>query len=646
MSKKKKRKNPKKTVIIKKQNSELSPRKKRIFTLITILFPIFLLALLELFLHLFNYGGDMRLFVPTPHQDSGYYGINTDVGRRYFYMENFVPTPRKDLFLREKPRNGYRIFVLGGSTTAGFPYGNNITFPRILHRRLADTFPDKRIEVVNVAMTAINSYTMLDFMDEILEQKPDALMIYAGHNEFYGALGVSSMQSLGKIRFLVKAGLELRKYKTFLLIRNTIGRIRQQLGGQTMREKLKDPMKTVMSRIVKDQAIVYGGPLYRAGVKQFEYNLNDILQKAQKAGVKVLISDLVSNVRDQKPFSSVKADTLPPAKTVFEKAKQLEGQGYYTRARQLYERAKDLDAIRFRATEDFNNIIYRLAEKYGVPVVPMKSAFGAASPNGLTGNNLIHEHLHPNMDGYFLMADAFYNTMRKERFVSDSWRDRFIKPVLWYRNNWGYTELDSVTAALSVFHLKGGWPFTQNAGPNLILQNFKPKTKEDSLALRTLWTGKFTLEMGHIELARYYERAGDYDRAFAEYKALIYTVPSQDIFYEYALKFMLATKQYQRILDILNDALKHHESPFLYKWIGQISLTLNNTNKGIFFLEKARQMAPNDVQILYNLSFAYFNLRHFKEANNMLNQLKRIDPTSPYVKQLQAFQKSLNVKDN
>ncbi len=642
MPKKKNRKKLTKTETIKKQNSDLSPLKKKIFTLITIIFPIFLLALLEILLHIFNYGGNTRLFVPTPREDSDYYGINVDVGRRYFYMDDFVPTPRKDLFLRVKPRNGYRIFVLGGSTTAGFPYGNNVTFARILHRRLVDTFPDKRIEVINVAMTAINSYTMLDFMDEILEQQPDALLIYAGQNEFYGALGVSSVQSLGKFRFFVMTGLKLRKYRTFLLIRNSTGKIRLKLGGHTMQEKFKDPMKTVMSRIVKDQKIPYGSAVYRLCEKQFEKNLHAIFKKSKKTGVQVLISDLVSNIRNQAPFSSVVADTLPPALTIFKKANQKEQNADFAKARQLYYRAKDLDAIRFRAAEDFNEIIYRQAKIFNIPVVPMKSVFEAASPNGLIGSSLILEHLHPNIEGYFLMADAFYNTMRKEHFISDLWRGQFVKPGSFYRLNWGYTKLDSVTAALNVIQLRGGWPFIQDPGPNLALQNLKPASKEDSLALRILGTGDMTLEMAHVELAKDYERTGDYERAFNEYKALIYTVPTQDIFYEYILKFLLSTKQYERILEIFNDGFKYHESPFLYKWIGQTNLSLKQTNRGIYFLEKARQMSPEDTQILFNLAIAYLNLFQFKEANDMLNQLKRIDPSSPFVKQLEAYQKFLD----
>ena len=66
-------------------------------------------------------------------------------------------------------------------------------------------------------MAAINSYTLLDFMDEILEQSPDALLIYTGHNEYYGALGVGSEQSLGNSRWLIHTYLKLRSVKLLCL---------------------------------------------------------------------------------------------------------------------------------------------------------------------------------------------------------------------------------------------------------------------------------------------------------------------------------------------------------------------------------------------------------------------------------------------
>jgi hypothetical protein len=99
----------------------LSPRKKRLFILITLLLPVLLLLFLEICLRVFHYGGDLRLFIEGPAGYEEYLRCNPNVARRYFYLQSKIPTPPKQLFLKHKPSNGYRIFVLGESSTAGFP---------------------------------------------------------------------------------------------------------------------------------------------------------------------------------------------------------------------------------------------------------------------------------------------------------------------------------------------------------------------------------------------------------------------------------------------------------------------------------------------------------------------------------------------
>src|SRR3569623_1407509 len=169
---------------------------------IALLLPVLFFLLLEGGLRLFNYGDNLDLFDPEPagYSDKDILMVNPIVARRFFTKGEYTPQPPYELFANQKPANGYRIFVMGESTTAGWPYPNNEVFSRILNQRLADAFPDKYIEVVNVAISAVNSYTLLDFMDEVLAQKPDAIIIYTCHNEFYGALGVASTESLGKFR--------------------------------------------------------------------------------------------------------------------------------------------------------------------------------------------------------------------------------------------------------------------------------------------------------------------------------------------------------------------------------------------------------------------------------------------------------------
>src|SRR4030042_834537 len=141
----------------------IDTRKNRIFFLIIISIPILFFILLEVILQLLGYGGNLDLFVDAPKDFPLHQMANQQVARRFFSRQNAVPSPPLDLFLKQKPANGFRIFVLGGSTTAGYPYAANLMFSRILQRRLSDAFPERKIEVGNLAMSAINSYALLDF---------------------------------------------------------------------------------------------------------------------------------------------------------------------------------------------------------------------------------------------------------------------------------------------------------------------------------------------------------------------------------------------------------------------------------------------------------------------------------------------------
>ncbi|MDZ7345243.1 MAG: GDSL-type esterase/lipase family protein [candidate division KSB1 bacterium] len=612
--------------------------KRYLFTAAIFALPALLIALLEGLLFFIPQLDD-NLFITLPYKSSPYYGINPQIAQRYFSRLDFLPTPRKDLFLKKKPAGAFRIFVLGGSTTAGFPYGNNITFPRILHRRLQDAYPERKIEVVNTAMTAINSYALLDFMEEILRQKPDLLLIYAGHNEYYGALGAASVESFGDSRVLKTASLKLRRLRLYRLIRKGIHRLRRTAVANNSEASFE----TVMSRIVKEPEIPLGSRRYLAGCVQFERNMEAILRKAEKSGVPVILSELVSNLRDQPPFLSVSGSEECAAE-VYLQAQEAEQRGEYAQAASLYERAKDLDALRFRAPEEFNAILHRLADRHRVPIVPMKKIFAAHSPHGLIGATLITEHLHPNIDGYFLMAEAFLQEIFRRQLL-----DTPSKPLhspAWYRKNWGCTPLDSVYAALTIAHLKSGWPFRPIEQPNRFFAEFKPKTREEELIVRVLQGNDLTLEQAHLILAKEFQDAGQYDKAFREYRALTFIVPYLDLFYEPMIDLLVQQKAYSLALAVLFDALHYQDSAYVYKWIGQILLVTGETRRGLNFLEESLKRNPHDAQAIYNACRGYYNLGDIPSGDRWLKELSRLIPASKEFKDLQQLRLSMTTGNN
>ena len=609
------------------------------FWVVTVSLPFMVLIVLEISLRILNYDGNLDLFIPAQAGYEDYLQCNPNVARRYFTGQTALPAPPRGIFLRDKPKNGCRIFVLGESSAAGFPYETNASFPNILARLLSDTFPGKKVEVINVAMSAINSYAMLDMMDEILRESPDALLIYAGHNEYYGALGVGSVQSLGNSRWLIRTYLKLERFKIFLLLRDFLGWLRFELNKMIYGGNDSEPSSTLMESIVAQQTIPFGSPLYEAGKMQFEENMNDILQKAAEKKVPVVLSELVSNLRDQPPFISVRDKEGKTAQDYFDLARQEEADGDYAKARQNYFKAKDYDALRFRAPEEFNDALRSLAKQYSCPIVPTLAYFENASPNGVIGNSLILEHLHPNINGYFLIAKAFYETMKANKMINSYWPPDSVG----LERGKGVTQLDSVYGAMVIQHLKSGWPFQPKSVPNRFMENFRPANHIQEIAFAVMQTG-LSLEVGHMELGDYYENHGELERAFDEYEALMTSIPQVMDFYKKAAGILLMEKKYDRAEELLKVSLGYKETVFAYKWLGQIDLMNKNYGEAISYLTRADSLDRQDVQVVFNLSRAYYLDGRLGEGDKYFIKLQSLSPKPEDIAYLNNLRASVRAK--
>src|SRR5580704_9636731 len=195
-----------------------------LFRAIAIALAFLLLVVFELSLRLFHYGYDTSLFIDAPGNKE-YLVFNPDASKKYFTDQLNATTGNREPFRKIKEAGTLRIFVLGESTTIGYPYFHNGSFHRWLQYRLLRSFPDKKIEIINLSLTAVNSYTVLGFAREAVHYEPDAVLLYTGHNEYYGALGVGSTNRLGGSPGLVNILLWLRKFRTVQLLTRVYGRI-------------------------------------------------------------------------------------------------------------------------------------------------------------------------------------------------------------------------------------------------------------------------------------------------------------------------------------------------------------------------------------------------------------------------------------
>lgn len=464
----------------------LSRGRRRMFAVVTSLLPFGLLLLLEVGLRLGGFGHSYPLFEPVPAAPD-FLRANHDVVRRFMVNEEDTPKLwiRPVPFERAKAPETFRIVVQGGSTAEGYPYGYGASPAGMLQQRLQRTFPARRIEVVTTAMSAVTSYTLLDFSGEILEQRPDAVVIYAGHNEYVGILGVGSGFSVGRRRPIVLAFLWLKDLKTFQLGQRALAPLRPKRAP-------RDRRRNLMATIVAEKEIPYGSPLYRRGLEQYRGNLRALLRRYRRAGVPVFIGTVVSNERDQPPFISGHGPGVDvaawrrhvdagrralaagdPAAALaafdaavavddahaeghFRRGQALEELGRYRAARQAYLAAKDRDALRFRAPEAINAILREAAAEQGAHVVEVQQAFVRTARHGIVGHDLMLEHLHPNLDGYFVMADAFYEALRENGMIGP-WEAPI--PLAVAREEIPATEVDRLYGEYRIRGLTADWPF-------------------------------------------------------------------------------------------------------------------------------------------------------------------------------------------
>lgn len=591
------------------------------FYLILIFIPVLFFVLLEIFLVLINYGRNDDQWINVTEMKQM---LNPDIAGRYFFNSKDVPQSNNDAFDTNKRGDAFRVFVLGGSSAQGFPFSPNGTFSRYIRDRLELLYPESNIEVINVAITATNSYTIRDLLPGVLEQQPDLILIYAGHNEYYGAFGVGSNEDIGNSRGTINFLLWLNKFKSLQLIRDVVDSITDLFSNA---EENNDRGGTLMARIVKEQLIPMNSEMFDDGLKQFEGNLEEILQMTGEVGVPVIIGNLVSNLKDQKPFISVGEDTNLNADSVFNSAAMQLELGNTNAADSLFRLAKDLDALRFRAPEKINEILFSLAQKYNCAFIDIDSTFNVLSPDGIIGyNNLIVDHLHPSLKGYQLMGRIYFESMHKNNLmpntetsqVSESEQDSIVI------ENFAFSYLDSLIAKIRLLGLLNDWPFVEKRDFSFV-DNLELKDKIDSIAF-DIAIKNMNWEKGHREAANWYLNNIDYKNFAKEYWVIISQYPFKLSDYDYAASELINVKEYDLAYNFLIKRFKETPDAFSSKWLGNINLNNGEVDEAIKYLNFSLSFDKTDPQVYYNLAGAYIQTEKYKEALKTIESGLKLNP--------------------
>jgi lysophospholipase L1-like esterase len=634
----------------KSKNPELKKEMKRPpkwFYLILVLLPILFILLLEAFLRIINYGDSYKEFVTLTKDFPNELILNPDITTKYFNNLNNFPVPTPDAFTRIKEKNTYRIFILGGSSAQGWPYESAASFSSNLKRRLELIYPEKHIEVINCGISAINTYSIRDFLPGILEQKPDLILIYAGHNEYYGALGPGSSVSMGKSRFLINTYIALEDFRTTQLLRNIIQKIWSLFSTED--KSGKDNNETLMGRVIGESAIPLNSESYYLGISQFKGNMDDILKLCRKKNVPVIIGNLTCNLKDLEPFVSVKTENLPTADSIYDNAKVELRNSNINKARKLFSYARDLDALRFRAPSEINKIIMELAKKYNYPLLNIDSVFESYSPDRIVGYNLTVDHLHPNIEGYKLMGKAYFQEMEKLNLLPEGKRINIptTKQDSILNAQFPFTRLDSTVSRIKIATLTGAYPFKPKDTPNYKLDTLKFDNYIDSLAVKYVHR-QIGWQNVHVEASDWYYNKKNYSSFIKELEPLIDLFPFDTAPYEYITRKLLDAKKFDLVLPFLYKYYEMKPNFIAARWIGTINLNIQNLKEALKYLRIASEYKEAGPVLFYNLAGAYYYNKEYKNALTSVDKSIQLSPSYSAAKefktQLLNFLKSNGIK--
>ncbi len=396
-----------------------------------VLVPAVLLVVIELALRLFGVGFETSVTTPcTLHgKAASCYNLFFPAP---FFPPGMIKTPQAYAIPAEKPQGTYRIFVLGESAAMGDP-DPAYAFSRYLEVMLRQRYPAMKFEVVNTGSVAINSHVLLPIAEGLAKQRPDLFIIYSGNNEVVGPYGPGTA--------LTSGGMSIPVIRTSVFVRSTrIGQLLTKIGAQ---KKEWGGMEMFL-----DKQVPASSPLMKNVYENFDRNLRDTVAAARSSGARVIVSTIATNVKDCAPFASMHRDGLTPdelqrwqalveqganfesarsfdealkayqaaakvddqyAELEFRIARTLWMQGDYTGAKQHFERARDLDSLRFRADSRINEINRAVGSSAaGAELVDAEDVFSKQSPNGVIGSDLVYEHVHMTPLGNYTLARAMF----------------------------------------------------------------------------------------------------------------------------------------------------------------------------------------------------------------------------------------------
>jgi len=404
------------------RNLRKAPRKKYLPLVFKLLIPIFTLLFLELFAR----------------------GLSATILKDYIQKKDLRTKVEKIYIPPPEPSNEnvLRLYVYGGSTTAGFPVPK-VSFVNQLSYQLHHVFGDKNVDVRNLGWSGFTSTMDRYSIISTFWHKPDAMIVYVSHNEF--------------VHPEIDA---LSLYRTISIFRDKSVLFRLLLATSQGGKKPDSPedneepieRKRVPYRLIK--------PYYWAKMAILKKNYKALVQIARSNNTPLIFITATSNLGQWTPperpvtyfipseknqadlkkvRSLLKENRLDEAEEItkyyleknpkdasflFMQGQIEEKRGNWDQARNNFEEAKDQDLLQWRANKEINDFVRSLGDEKTIWTLDAEEIFKQHSPNRITGYSLFLDNVHPNIEGHYLLANSIIDLLKKDRIVEKDWWEK------------------------------------------------------------------------------------------------------------------------------------------------------------------------------------------------------------------------------
>lgn len=343
-----------------------------------------------------------------------------------------LPTP---------PAGEWHLAAIGGSTMLGWPYQPHVSIPQLASRTLIQQTQGRsesseatktrppRVVVHNLALAGINFRQAVRELNT-LQYRPQCLLVYSGHNEFYHEIidfsAEENIPSLALDRWW-KLSPTIRVFDELI-----VTQFKQDLRlSPELRSLIDHPLAS--------------NELLASRVERFYSHLEELALYCQQNKIQTVWFIPAAAEAGFEPNRSVlPADSSAKQQQkliqLYEQARSAEQRGDHSFAKELYQSgirdfpgfaefhyryglcllkmeefteaqrhfslALEFDAYPVRMQAAYREAIQNVAEKYSIATIDAASNLRSHTPHGILDRSVFLDDVHPNIKGISVLANS------------------------------------------------------------------------------------------------------------------------------------------------------------------------------------------------------------------------------------------------